>query len=233
MGLYGFEKSLFEVLSPTFEYGFALSGTGEFQHDSFVNNLATTEGGTHVNIVTSQIVAVIAGYFETKFKKSNAKLSKASIKNKLHVFVNIRVTNPEFRSQAKSYLTSSLKKTDFAIHAKRALATAKSSGMLDVLEEMLNSREMDALSKSMSGSKKRVVNVEKLIDASLAGTARSDQCSLYLCEGDSARTFCVSGFSKIGTKTNGVYPLKVRRCFGSPQVNSVAVTLVCIDRENR
>ena len=103
MGLYGFEKSLFEVLSPTFEYGFALSGTGEFQHDSFVNNLATTEGGTHVNIVTSQIVAVIAGYFETKFKKSNAKLSKASIKNKLHVFVNIRVTNPEFRSQASRF----------------------------------------------------------------------------------------------------------------------------------
>ena len=139
-----------------------------------------------MNIVTSQIVAVIAGYFETKFKKSNAKLSKASIKNKLHVFVNCRITNPEFRSQAKSYLTSSLKKADFAINAKRALATAKSSGMLDVLEDMLNSREMDALSAT-NGKKRKSVSIENLSDAQWAGTARSNLCSLFVVEGLSVR----------------------------------------------
>ena len=109
MGLFRFEKSMFETLTPRFEYGFSLADAGEFRHDSFVNNLATTEGGTHVNIVTSQLVAVISDHFAKKFKKSNAKLSKAAIKNKLHVFVNCRITNPEFRSQVRwSHTVSSI-----------------------------------------------------------------------------------------------------------------------------
>ena len=102
MGMYNFEKSFYEKLSTRFEFGFALSDSGEFRHDSFVNCLSTPEGGTHVNIVTNQIVAVIAGYFEAKFKKSNAKLSRNAIKAKLHIFANCRITNPEFRGQVSS-----------------------------------------------------------------------------------------------------------------------------------
>ena len=84
-------------------------------------------------------------------------------------------------------MTNRLAKKDFPVDAKKVVRTAKQCGLLDSLEEMLSARALDALSKSMSGSKKRCVNVDKLIDATLAGTARSDQCSLFLCEGDSAR----------------------------------------------
>ena len=186
MGLFGFEKSMFEALSPKFEFGFALSDSGAFKHETFVNNLATTEGGTHVNIVTSQIVGVVAGYFEAKFKKSNAKLSRNAIKSKLHVFVNCRMVNPEFRSQSKAWLTSALRKADFAINAKRVLAVAKSSGILDQLEQMLNSKEMDGLNAT-NGKKRKSVSIENLSDAQWAGTARSNLCSLFVVEGLSVR----------------------------------------------
>ena len=69
------------------------------------------------------------------------------------------------------------------------------------------SKDDKAMSDAMSGSKKKSISVPKLIDASWAGTGKSAQCSLYLTEGDSARTFVVSGLGKIGPKTNGVFPL--------------------------
>ena len=210
VGLFPLEKTYFESVSPNFEYGFGLSNKGEFQHQSFANNLFNKDGGTHTTVVSNQICDALVDYMSKKHKKSGASLSRNAIKQKLFVFVNIRLTNPEFRSQvcgflfvsfvfsffhivfvsqAKNYLTNRLSKSDFKVDEKKVVRTAKQCGLMDELEEMLSSKALDALSKSMSGSKKRSVNVDKLIDATLAGTARSDQCSLYLCEGDSARQY--------------------------------------------
>ena len=42
----------------------------------------------------------------------------------------------------------------------------------------------------------------------IAGTAKSGQCTLILCEGDSAKAGIVSGLSKEDRNTIGVYPMK-------------------------
>ena len=47
-----------------------------------------------------------------------------------------------------------------------------------------------------------------LEDANWAGTKKSDQCTLILTEGDSAKSTTMSGLEIIGRDTYGVFPLK-------------------------
>ena len=51
-------------------------------------------------------------------------------------------------------------------------------------------------------------SIPKLIDANYAGGPKSAECTLILCEGDSAKAGIVSGLSKEDRNTIGVYPLK-------------------------
>ena len=204
IGTFGFDKYMYDTVSPTFEFGLALSD-GEFKHQSFVNNLCTTDGGTHVKLVEFQVVSTLLEYFKKKCKGS-AKLTRHNIRQKLFVFVNVtKLRNPSFKSQSKVFLTTPMGSAK--IDPKKIIANCKKMGLLDQLEELLTSKDDKAMSDAMSASKKKSISVPKLIDASWAGTAKSNQCSLYLTEGDSARTFVVSGLGKIGPKTNGVFPL--------------------------
>ena len=68
--------------------------------------------------------------------------------------------------------------------------------------------------KADSGSFSRVTKnasmkgILKLADANNAGGAQSHKCTLILCEGDSAKTFAVTGLSVVGRDNYGVFPLK-------------------------
>ena len=63
--------------------------------------------------------------------------------------------------------------------------------------------------KKSDGSKSRVVKgIHKLIDANWAGTARSAECTILFCEGDSAKAGIVSGLSSEDRNIIGVYPMK-------------------------
>ena len=50
--------------------------------------------------------------------------------------------------------------------------------------------------------------IPKLDDANWAGTAKSNQCTLILTEGDSAKALAIAGLSVIGRDKYGVFPLK-------------------------
>ncbi len=58
------------------------------------------------------------------------------------------------------------------------------------------------------GKKVNKIIVPKLDDANLAGTKDSQNCTLILTEGDSAKTMAISGLSVVGRDNYGVYPLK-------------------------
>ena len=47
-----------------------------------------------------------------------------------------------------------------------------------------------------------------MVDANFAGTAKSGQCTIIFCEGDSAKAGIISGLSKEDRNIIGVYPLK-------------------------
>ena len=191
---FGFDKFMHDRLCPTFEFGLALSD-GEFMQQSFVNNLCTTDGGTHVKVVESQVVDALMNYFKKKFK--GTKLTRHNIRQKLFVFVNAtKLRNPTFKSQSKVFLTTPMSKAILNIEFKKILANCKRIGLLEQLEEMLMSKDDKMMADAMSGSKKRNISVPKLIDAAWAGTGKANQCSLYL----TARSLYSVFFCLLSTK---------------------------------
>ena len=63
--------------------------------------------------------------------------------------------------------------------------------------------------KKTDGTKcKTIRNIPKLVDANYAGTNKSNECILILCEGDSAKSGIISGLSREDRNIIGVYPMK-------------------------
>src|SRR5699024_7380439 len=89
---------------PHWEVGFAVSD-GAFQQVSFVNSIATTSGGTHVNYIADQICNRLAELVK-KRNKNGATLKTAQIRNHIFIFVNALIVNPSFNSQTKEQLTT-------------------------------------------------------------------------------------------------------------------------------
>ena len=64
------------------------------------------------------------------------------------------------------------------------------------------------LAKTTDGKKRNKIFIPKLEDALWAGTAKSEQCTLILTEGDSAKTFALWGRNVVGPERFGTFPLR-------------------------
>ncbi|PMD50714.1 putative DNA topoisomerase 2 [Hyaloscypha bicolor E] len=188
------------------EIGFAVSD-GSFQQVSFVNSIATTSGGTHVNYIADQICEKLLEVVKKKNSKGAA-LKTSQIKNHIFLFVNCLIINPAFTSQTKEQLTTKPK----AFGSKCVLTEAflKKIGQTDAVQNILNFQQAKAdqqLAKS-DGNKRSRMNNPKLVDANLAGTKRGHECTLILTEGDSAKGLAVAGRAILDPDRIGVFPLR-------------------------
>ena len=84
---------------PRWEIGFAVSD-GTFQQVSFVNSIATTSGGTHVNYIADQVCNKLMDIVKKKNKRGAA-LKPTQIRNHIFLFVNCLIVYPAFSSQTK------------------------------------------------------------------------------------------------------------------------------------
>ena len=75
---------------------------GEFSQISFVNGIATTRGGRHVNYILDQIVSKV---IESLTKKKSVNIRPFQVKNNLNLFINCLIENPCFDSQTKETMT--------------------------------------------------------------------------------------------------------------------------------
>lgn len=87
----------------------ALSNTG-FQQVSFVNSIATTKGGRHVEYVSEQITTKLVEVVKKKAgSKSAVNVKKFQVQSHMWVFVNCLIENPTFDSQTKENMTLQVK----------------------------------------------------------------------------------------------------------------------------
>ena len=89
------------------EVGVASSDGSDGSCVSFVNSMATTRGGTHVDHITAQIVNKF--YDHIKKKHPDLPLAKKLVRARLTIFVNCLIESPSFDSQMKEMLTTSVK----------------------------------------------------------------------------------------------------------------------------
>lgn len=196
-----------EIINDRWEIAFCVSD-GSFNQVSFVNSIATTTGGTHVDYVANMIIGKITEQIKKKNKK--AMIKPFQIKSKMFLFINCLVENPAFTSQTKEYLTTQPSK----FGGKRLELPEKfvkkilTSGILDEVLDIAQANADKALSKSDGSKKSRITGYPKLDDANKAGTREGYKCTLILTEGNSAKSLAVAGLAVVGRNYYGCFPLR-------------------------
>ncbi|KAL6884131.1 type II DNA topoisomerase [Trichoderma longibrachiatum] len=190
---------------PRWEVGFTVSD-GTFQQVSFVNSIATTSGGTHVNYIADQITAYLLKAL-TKLKKGHG-LKPAHLRNHIFIFVNCLIDNPAFTSQTKEQMTT--KASQFGSKCVLGDDFLKKVAKSDAIKNIMDfaERKADKMMAKSDGNKRSRVSNAKLVEANLAGTRRGHECTLILTEGDSAKGLAVSGRAILDPDRIGVFPLR-------------------------
>ncbi|OAT13642.1 DNA topoisomerase II [Blastomyces gilchristii SLH14081] len=191
---------------PRWEIGFAVSD-GSFQQVSFVNSIATTSGGSHVNTVADQICNKLVEVVKKK-NKTGATLKPAQIRNHIFVFVNSQIVNPAFTSQTKEQLTT--KPSQFGSKCVLSDDFLKKILKTQVMENIMHfaEKKADQILKKSDGNRRSRMNNPKLTDANKAGTKDGHHCTLILTEGDSAKGLAMAGRAIVGPDLFGVFPLR-------------------------
>jgi DNA topoisomerase II len=178
----------------------------EDRHISFVNGINTRKGGKHVETVQRHVLTDIC---EVAQKKKKLDLKPGQIKDTITFFVNSTIVNPSFDSQTKETLTTPAAKFGSTVHpGQKFIDQLVKAGILDEAQAILDAKTARD-SKKTDGAKKRTIRgLPKLEDALWAGTAKSNECTLILTEGDSAATSAIAGLKVVGREKWGVFPLR-------------------------
>jgi len=200
-------KRIYENPDPRWEYVVCLTTTDEFAHISFVNGIYTPRGGKHVEYITNQIVRKLAELIK---KKKKVDVKPNTIKEQLMLFLRCDIENPSFSSQTKDELGTAV--ANFGSSCKVSdefIEKLAKMGVMDAACALTEVKDTKAAKKTDGAKTKTIRGIPKLIDANYAGSAdKSAQCTIILCEGDSAKAGIISGLSKEDRNYIGVYPMK-------------------------
>jgi DNA gyrase subunit B len=157
---------------------------------SFVNNINTHEGGTHLTGFKSALTRTINAYAAkgNALKKSDFTLSGEDVREGLTAVLHVKVREPQFEGQTKTKLGNSEVET-----AVKTAVNEWLGGFLDehprvaniVVEKAVSAaRAREAARKARDLTRKKsALDVGNLADCSLSDPA---MCEIYLVEGDSA-----------------------------------------------
>ena len=197
-------KFVFEKCNERWSYAVSLSN--EYKQISFVNGIFTGKGGKHVDYITNQITKKMVQYIKQK-KKVDVKPS--IIKEQIFVFVNCSVENPSFDSQTKDYLNTSPSKFGSSCEVSGSIIEKLAKmGVMNASCALSDIKDQKNAKKTDGQKNKNIRGIPKLVDANYAGTSKSKDTILILCEGDSAKAGIISGLTTNDRNIIGVYPMK-------------------------
>jgi DNA topoisomerase-2 len=178
----------------------------EEKHVSFVNGINTKKGGKHVETVMRH---VLGDFCEFLTKKKKLEIKPSQLKDSVMFFVNSTIVNPSFDSQTKETLTTPASKfgSQYKVTPKFIDLLAK-IGLADEAQSILDAKAARDAKKTDGKKRTTLRGMPKLVDALWAGTAKSNECTLILTEGDSAATSAITGLKVVGREKWGVFPLK-------------------------
>lgn len=184
----------------------AATNTGDWDSISFVNGIETTSGGIHVDMWTEAIFRPILD--KINGKKTAPQLNIRDVKQFFRLFINTTLIRPEFSSQEKNRLVSPAVTTEFT---QKHLNVVMKWEVIEKIKDIIKSKELLSLKKIEK--KKGFKKIEGFDPANNAGGSHSEDCTLIICEGLSAKTFAVMGIEvgfngKKGRDWFGIYPLR-------------------------
>ncbi len=161
---------------------------------SFVNNIHTIEGGTHVSGFRTALTRVIndVGKSQGFLKDKDGKLQGSDIREGLSAIVSIKIAQPQFEGQTKTKLGNSevtgIVSNIVGTQLKMFLEDTPGDTKI-IIDKVLNSkRAREAAQKA----RELVLRKSALEVGSLPGkladcsSKNPDECEIYIVEGDSA-----------------------------------------------
>ena len=168
---------------------------------SFVNNIHTPDGGTHLAGFCTALTRVINDYGRSHniLKASDTNLTGEDTREGLAAIVSVKLEDPQFESQTKSKLGNS--------DARTAVNGLVGKQLKDYLEEnptiakaildrcLAASRAREAARKARELTRRKTVLESASLPGKLADCSERDpsKCEIFLVEGDSA-----GGSAKMG-----------------------------------
>jgi len=178
---------------------------------SFVNNINTHEGGTHLSGFKSALTRTLNDYAKKNILKNNHTLSGEDVREGLTAILSCKVPDPQFEGQTKTRLGNSEVKgiVEGIINEKLAIFLEENPSLAKrVIEKALEaSRAREAARKARELTRKKSFLESSALPGKLADCSSTDpsKCELFLVEGDSA-----GGSAKQGRDRNfqAILPLK-------------------------
>lgn len=200
-------KVAYENVNERWEVAVAPSDRG-FQQVSFVNSIATTKGGRHVDHVVDNIVKQLIEVLNKK-NKGGIAIRPFQVRNHIWIFVNCLIVNPTFDSQTKENMTLQAKSFGSkCTFTDKFITSISRCGIVESVLTWAKFKAQNDLAKTSGKKKVNIKGIPKLEDANEAGSRESHLCTLILTEGDSAKSLAVSGLGVVGRDHYGVFPLR-------------------------
>lgn len=192
-----------------------------FQHNdgyienihTFVNNINTTDGGTHLIGFKSALTKTVNDYGRKSgiLKEADKNLSGDDVREGITAVVSVKVTDPQFEGQTKTKLgNSEVKGAVDAILSEQLTYFLEENpvvGKIIMEKGLVASRARDAAKKARELVRRKSVLENARLPGKLADCSDKDpkNCEIYIVEGDSA-----GGSAKMARspKTQAILPLR-------------------------
>ncbi|OOB77126.1 MAG: DNA gyrase subunit B [Epulopiscium sp. Nuni2H_MBin001] len=192
-----------------------------FQHNegynenifSFVNNINTREGGTHLAGFKNALTKTINDYARkmNALKETEKNLTGEDIREGITGIISVKISEPQFEGQTKTKLgnsevraiVDSIVSENLMIFLERNPQVAK----IIIQKSTMAARARDAARKARDLTRRKSVLENSTLPGKLADCSERDpaKCEIYLVEGDSAGGSAKSARSR---QTQAILPLR-------------------------
>ncbi|MBT4835679.1 DNA topoisomerase (ATP-hydrolyzing) subunit B [Candidatus Woesearchaeota archaeon] len=206
---------------------------------SFVNNINTIEGGTHVVGFRAALTRVVNDYIKKK-KLSDTRLTSEDLKEGLTAILSIKVPEPQFEGQTKTKLGNSevksladrITKAQLAAYFEENPKAAKSI----INKCLLSAKARDAARKARDLTRRKTALESGSLPGKLADCQEKDpaKSEVFIVEGDSAGGSAKQGRSR---ETQAILPLKgkilnvekasIDKIFANNEITTIISALGC------
>jgi DNA gyrase subunit B len=174
---------------------------------TWVNSIHAPLGGSAVEYLENRICDEVRkkNTIVALEKKLKTQCTRNDVRNCFHMYLNLRILNPRFKSQDKSYLINDLNEDMRKAVDKHLDKMLKKTGLLDEVKMQMEKRtQMKALEDAQKGLRKASKNnIPKLIPPT--GKPTDEGRILFVGEGDSA----IAGLRPArNPKYHGLFPLR-------------------------